>query len=438
LDFVPTSVIQRIVRTNSLLLPLDDADVALDQRGRSINSWESLLSDIGAPTGFDLVIGNPPFLGQLRSETKFGPKDMELLAERFGDIAHRYVDPAVLFLFLSTQLVHARGLVCMVQPISSLAVADAARCRKAILRTTNFRFVWVAKERVFDAAVDVCAIAIGPSEQKEYCSLFVGREFEPIGTVRVPDGTTWSPFLARASGVPELNIEIGLTLESIADATADFRDQYYGLVGNVMNRTDSNDRNFPPLITSGLIDLLTNRWGTARTKFNREWFESPCVDVEGLSEPLRAWAKSRLVPKILVATQTKVIEFIVDLDGVTLPSVPVLTLTSKGDSTTDLWKIAAVLLAPPLVALSLDRHLGAGLGSNAIKLSAKQILDLPLPFREEHWTNAAEILRESGDRISTETIYRAGEEMCSAYGMAEYNELLSWWRARLKGGKHDT
>ena len=440
LDHVPGAVLDRIICRNSLLYPLEDADVSADRRGDGRASWESYRSSIGAPDGFDLVVGNPPFLAQLRAETKFGADEVSLLSDRFGDLVHRYVDPAVLFLYLSLELVSDEGTVCMIQPVSSLAVADAGRTRKALVERAGFEFVWVANERVFDAAVDVCAVALGPSVQSARCVLFVGRDFASQLDVGAPDSgdDTWSSFLARAAGVPEVELVTGGVLADLVDATADFRDQYYGLVGHVVDRDAPDVLGFPPLITSGLIDPLRSLWGERRTKFNKEWFDSPCVEIAALEPAMRAWAQSRLVPKVLVATQTRVIECVVDGTGSVLPSVPVLTVTARDATVESLWMAAAVLLAPPVVALCLERHLGAALGADAIKLSAKQLLAIPTPADHEHWSAAASILSAAGEADVAHAINAAAVEMCLAYRVSDYEMLLRWWAARVKGGRNAT
>jgi len=412
--------------------------VPVDRRDIGVGSWESLQRRIDAEDGFDLVIGNPPFLAQLRTETKFDAGDIASLSERFGDLVHRYVDPAILFLFLATQLVGPDGSVCMIQPVSSLAVADGSRTRRAILDRAGFELVWIANERVFDAAVDVCAVGLVPSLQPDRCVLYTGRDFSEGPAVRVPtpEDVSWSSLLARAACVPEIMLQVGGTLTDVVDATADFRDQYYGLAGHVVDRESDDDPAFPPLVTSGLIDPMQSLWGRKRTKFNKEWFESPCVDLGSLDGSMRAWATSRLVPKHLVATQTKVIECVVEEEGRLLPSVPVLTVTAKDSSVETLWKAAAVLLAPPIVALCLERHLGAALGADAIKLSARQLLELPIPVDEERWSTAAALLAQAEVGNMSDAIEAAAMEMCRAYAVPEPEALVDWWQGRMKGGKN--
>jgi hypothetical protein len=206
----------------------------------------------------------------------------------------------------------------------------------------------------------------------------------------------------------------------LATATAGFRDQFYGLVPFVRDGGDG-----PALVTTGLIDAGHCAWGVRPARFARRTFAAPRVDVRalGAADPrLAAWVDRQRTPKVLVATQTKAIEAVVDADGDWIPSVPVIAVHPR--RLADLWSIAAVLLAPPVSAWAAARHLGAGLGATSLKLSARQVMELPLPPRGAAWAGAAARAR-AGD------LDGAAVDMCRAYGLSRTGtrSLLDWWRA---------
>jgi hypothetical protein len=161
------------------------------------------------------------------------------------------------------------------------------------------------------------------------------------------------------------------------------------------------------------------------------------VDLDALRAEgsLAAWADSRLVPKVLVATQGAVLEGVVDVDGRWLPSVPTLVCVPPPDL---LWHALAVLLAPPVVALAAARYLGTGLTARAVKLSAKQLAALPLPGDRAAWDRGAELARAAQDSGTDEQRRRGlvacAEAMCAAYA-GDHAAVLAWWlqRAGLSG-----
>ena len=275
---------------------------------------------------------------------------------------------------------------------------------------------------VFDAAVTACMVVAHAGRPQGAIRRWYGpgctvRADAPPGAVA---GPSWSPLVADLAGVPalpELDCGVG-RLEDLATATAGFRQHFYGLVPFVRDGADG-----PALVTTGLIDAGRCAWGARPARFARRSFAAPRIDRAALAaaDPrLAAWVDRQRVPKVLVATQTKVIEAVVDPDGDWIPSVPVVAVHPR--QPTDLWAVAAVLLAPPVSAWAATHHLGAGMGAGSLKLSARQVLALPLPARP--WDAGTALLR-AGD------LDGAAVEMCRAYGLrrADAAPVLDWWRA---------
>ena len=293
---------------------------------------------------YDVVVGNPPFLNQLRTATT-----RETPIEGVGP----YTDTSAVFLLRSAGLVRDGGRVGLVQPLSVLAARDAAPVRAALDRDGGLVSLWASDRPVFDGTpVLTCA----PVWERG----------------RAGSGEQWSVRAAPAFGIPAVNLSTDHgVLADLGPCTADFRDQYYGLVPFVREATaGAVGAGEVALVTTGLIEPAECRWGRSPTRFAKQRYAAPVVDLEALRADgsLASWAESRLVPKVLVATQGAVLEAVVDVDGAWLPSVPTLVCTPPADR---LWHVLAVLLAPPVVALAAARYLGAGL-SRALDQAERQ------------------------------------------------------------------
>jgi SAM-dependent methyltransferase len=200
-------------------------------------------------SAFDLVIGNPPFLGQLRGDTVLSGDRARALRARFPGGIGAYTDTAAMFLRIAADLAPT---VVLVQPVSTLASRDAAPIRAHL--APKLAAIWVANAKMFpDALVDVCVIglapallpatgaAAAPSELLRWC----GPTFTalPAGSrlgagPSAPDfatqsAGTWSPLVPEGFGLPAFNAQTSGTLGDLATATADFRDEYYALSGLV-------------------------------------------------------------------------------------------------------------------------------------------------------------------------------------------------------------
>jgi hypothetical protein len=358
---------------------------------------------------FDAVVGNPPFLNQLeRATVRRSPLPAELAA-----IAGPYTDTAWLFLVVARELLRAGGQAVLVQPQSLVAARDAAPVRDVI--APSLQGLWWCDEFLFDASVRVCAPLLGTRSGS--VRRWAGRDVSEITPVAPVPSSSWSVLVP--SDVPNVDLaalEDAATLGDMATATAGFRDEYYGLQPAVLDRPDGH---LPQLITSGLVDVGRVLWGERPTRFCGAKLMHPRVDPSMVAEPLARWVGQRLVPKVVVATQTKVVEAAVDIKGEWVPSTPVISVHANRS---DLWRIAALLTAPGVSAWVMRHHVGAALNPDAIKLSARQVLEVPLPGDEGAW-------RDGTDALAAGRILDAGRAMSRAFGTGD--EVFDWWRARL-------
>ncbi|CAI8356693.1 MAG: Uncharacterised protein [Chloroflexota bacterium] len=238
--------------------------------------------------------------------------------------------------------------------------------------------------------------------------------------------------MAIVQDVPRVHLS-GDKLGERSAATAGFRDQFYGLAPHVYEN-DINQTTAAPLITVGMIDPLRNRWGTANFRYAGKSWSKPVVNLETLNQAdqeLYEWVKERLRPKVLLATQTKVLEVVPDLDGKLIPSTPVISIECDPQ---DIWKITAVLSSAAMSAYAFSTTAGSALSSNTIKLSAKQVMNLPLPSESNHWTKASKYAESAFNAKNREEkkkqMLKMSDEINIAYGCD--NEILQkWWIHRL-------
>jgi hypothetical protein len=145
-------------------------------------------------------------------------------------------------------------------------------------------------------------------------------------------------------------------------------------------------------------------------------------------------------PKVVLATQSRVLEAVVDDDGRWWPSVPLVTILLRDeiDDVEHRWMVAAALMAPPVTAWALCVAGGTALTPTAVKLAARQVLEVPLPIDDDLWRRAAAALREAARAAPTgpdlDDLTAVGATMCDAYGLpgTTAEQVTAWWRARLE------
>lgn len=372
---------------------VSDARVVLGSDALVVHA--DALGDNG-PVGhepFDLVIGNPPYLSQMAASTTRGR------SSRHG--GGPYADAAAEFLSLGAQIVRADGgRLAYVLPQSILSVRDAAAVRQRIdSQASMFWSSWTG-ERDFEAQVLTCALA-----------------FE-FGVADPRSGTSWSHVVTERTGVPPVADVLSAATSTLGDRAwlnANFRDEYYGMIPAVADHDTG-----PPLLTSGLIDPGRSLWGQRSVRFAKQRFDAPRINIEALDEKMQRWALRRLVPKVLVANQTPIIEAVCDPTGEWLPGVPVVSVYPEHGDADTAWQIAAVLTSPAASAWAWHERGGSGLSANTIRLGPVMLAGLPWPRGD--LAPAVRALR-GGDVLA------CGRLVDAAFGVAgdEAVQLESWW-----------
>jgi hypothetical protein len=371
--------------------------------------------------GFGAVLGNPPFQGQLSSATARTREASRALRQRFGaGVVAPYVDTAALFLLVAAELAGSGARIALVQPTSVVAGRDGGAVRALLAERAGPVELWVPAERHFDAEVQVCVPVLvsgraGPSD--------------------------WSALVAVAQGVPACPIADGPLLGSVAEVVAGFRDEYYGLVPHVLDACrDEVPR--APLVTSGLIDLGRHRWGERPVRFAKRTWDRPVVDLDSLRDEggrAAAYADRVRRPKVVVASQTRVVEAAADPRGACVPSTPVISVIPRRP---DLVAPIAALLASPAVSARLAARLvGTGLAPGSLRVTGGALAAVPLPQDADAWdegTRAFEAWLAGGSPPGTAG--RWAGPLLAAHGLEgdAAARVLRWWRPRALGARVDT
>ncbi len=369
-------------------------DSVADRSIRLIHA-DALAHDWGAER-FDIVVGNPPFLSQMATDTTRGG------SSRHG--GGPYAGAAVEFLALSVALAKADGgRVGLVLPQSLLGARDAAPVRARVAELADLTWSWWEPgQRHFDAAVNVCML---------------GLQRPSTGATTI---STWTRVVTDRIGVPAVHLGSLATEGAVGDRAelnVNFRDEYYALVPAV-----SDDADGPPLVTSGLIDPGRCHWGTRSVRFAKRDFANPRVDLSKLDGRFPAWAVRKLVPKVLIANQTRVIEAVADPEGAWLPGVPVTTATPLGDAS--LWEIAALLTSPIASIAAWQHGAGTGLSTTSVRVGPGVLAAVPWPALD---------LGAAVDRLRRGDVPACGLAVCNAFRLApdQTASAMEWWMERL-------
>ena len=425
---------------------IEPSEVAGVVVGDPLRAGSAIWPD-GPAAGFEAVVGNPPFLGQLRAATTVSAADREALRSRYPGLVAAYTDMAWLFLVAGLDLLADDGQMVLVQPQSVLAARDAGPVRDLLVTEASLIGLWWDQSGVFAGHVEVCAPVVRrtPSGRRGPVQVLVDREVVRSGTALPPEvGETWGTVVAEVLGIPQVPTPdhgpAAGRVGDLAGVTAGFRQHFYGLVAGVAERTGPDDSR-PPMVTTALVDPLCLRWAQQPCRFNGRRWRAPVVDLAAVAtaqHEVGQWFADRQRPKLLVASQTSVVEVVADPVGSLVPVTPLVVVEPNDpDDLETLWRLAAALSAPSITALAMRRSLGAARSSARLRLSASQVADLPLPSDAATWTQGAALaydLHTSSDSSTDAGAWRAfGRIMAAAYGVVagdEVDALIDWWWSR--------
>lgn len=458
----------RIIEADALAMPTDFADV-------------------------DVIVGNPPFASPLSADVARRRKlsksrgvgntlSAAVAASReppdaTGGIRARqsardgaYVDDSALHLRAAVELVAPGGVVCLLQPQSLLASRDAAPVRLAVSELAVLRALWASGDDIFeDAAVRVCAPVLvrrrwpdTPGASGMVSSAVLWEDEPPL---RVSfDGTgSWGPLLAGAVGTPQVVIPGGSVsadevarVGDLAHCTAGFRDEFYALTsvaresdvhgsvphgpgaGALDGAGDGTPDDAYMLVTSGMVDPGMLRWGTGSWRLAGMRFAAPVADpglLEETSSRVARWSAARAVPKVLVASQTNVLEAAVDRRGRCVPVTPVVSVEPTGGCSPA--ALAAMLSAPSNSALLATGAAGTGRSSTALRVGASAVARLLVSADPDVWSAAEELWEafESHARAASRVgeWFMIGVELDRLLGMQVDESTVTWWVERLPG-----
>jgi hypothetical protein len=400
----PTDIVTRLWGMDIDPLAVATTEVALLLWARSrpptgqITVGDALAARPSAWPSLDVVVGNPPFLSQLDAATARDAAVAARHRSRFGDVVRAYTDDASLFLLAACDLAAPGGRVVLLQPQSVLGARDAAGVRTAVSERGQLVDVWFPAQAGFEAAVDVCAPIID------------------VGAGAA--SSTWSRHLAVANGVPAVELHDEQVLGAQASVTAAFRSEYYGMVDHVHEHDDRPSE--ARLVTTGLIDLGGCAWGQRPARIGGRTWQAPVIETGALEGRAAEWARRTRVPKLVVATQTRVLEVAVDEDGEWIAGVPLVVVLAELDR---LWGLAAALASPAVSAWLLARVAGTGMTRQSLKVTAPLLREVPMPTDADAWAFGTAAFRD-GDMV------RFVEAMSAAYGTDA--GVAAWWSERAR------
>lgn len=254
--------------------------------------------------GFDVVIGNPPYINANELKKRLGKSQYELLKSGF-EAAKGTIDIYILFFEFGLTVLSEIGQLTYISPNRYLSASYGEALRKLIF--DNYRIVRISdysSVKVFEAVSTypiVSQISRDQSTRSIHVRKFNSRfEIQESWENDVEDldllpGRIWGFLLNSKIGIVKQIISESLPLKSCgkinATSTAKEADEFHDLI---------NEKNGLKLVNTGTIDKYIPLWGINKLTDKGESYLNPYLDI---SNNIISNQRKKLyqTPKIILA-----------------------------------------------------------------------------------------------------------------------------------------
>lgn len=356
--------------------------------------WEKEFPEVFEKGGFDIVIGNPPYVDS-ETMTKTIPQQREYIANNYTCAKGNW-DLLIPFIEKGFNLLKSHGQLAFITSNKWLALDYGAQTREFVIPHLNF-LIDCTTEKVFESA-NISSVVFGL--QKTPCKdIKIGnvanaeiRELYTLTKQQVENLIRFNLSLAFSKGIgiitklesfPKIS-QLGYSVfGSFTTAEA------YLLVPFVEDSEQASVNEFK-LINTGTIDKYLPLWGLSKIKYLGKQAQHPIVNRELFKQEFPNRYEKLSKPKIIV-TGIRYFEAIIDKDNSYLPAKSTVTITGNLNS---LYFLLTVLNSNVINYYIRENYYSSSMGGG-INFTPDLIRSLPIPTTPEN----TEIFIELSDKI---------------------------------------
>ncbi len=253
--------------------------------------WHLWFSEVFDKGGFDIVIGNPPYISAIEYSKLVSEEEKQLLCKSFKAAKGAW-DLYVLFFERGIQLLKNGGTLAFITPNKYLSATYGKALRSLFIENINLRnIVDLSRISVFETASVYPIITIlSQTPQAQYITvckpissaLLSGNmksvEIESSVMSACPDnvwGVLLSDELNKLSTVLANSVRLDSIAQVNATSTAAEADEY----GKLIKEQPSRKEGFLKLVNTGTIDPYLSLWGQKPLTHQHHRFLSPKLPI---------------------------------------------------------------------------------------------------------------------------------------------------------------
>ena len=335
----------------------------------------------GIKDGFDIVIGNPPYVDS-EQMIKIMPKERDYYAQYY-QCAKGNWDLYIPFWEKSFSLLSNIGRVCLITPNKWLAIKYGSALRKYL-----FNFIYNISDYssfyAFESA-DVSTVIVFASKQSSekisvniFGDNYIQKSSKLVSkdTIKTFDNLS----LCLSSSFDTLNkILQNPSLDAQYDISgAATVSETYEIANIVENVKCPNEKDYLFFINTGTIDKFSSLWGKEKMTYIGKKYMHPVVRKDKLKVLFPKRYDQSVAPK-LITTGIRYFEVFGDFEGKYLAAKSTEIITSKNSSARDLQILIPILNSSVVFYFLKEAYGGIAMGGG-ITFSPDNLSKIPIPL----------------------------------------------------------
>ena len=301
---------------------IDDVEIA----GEKAFNWKNEFVEVFEKGGFDVVIGNPPYIDS-ELMTKTQPIKRKWIAKKYTSAKGNW-DIFIPFVELGLKIVKDNNFVSFIVPNKILTAKYGEALRLFINTNYSINELFdLSLNNVFD--VDVYPFIISLRKQQQHSKVKISSQKGKLVFSKDVDYVyeeNWALYLDNNYNLYSKIINKSVFLNSIEKynlyPAATVSEAYE--VKEYIEENSSPGNNYLKLINTGTIDPFQCFWGIHSMKYIKDQYMFPVINIDKCKKKI--WTRK---PKIIIAGMALRIEAYLDIEGAFLPMKSTTVITKE-------------------------------------------------------------------------------------------------------------
>ena len=328
--------------------------------------------------GFDVVIGNPPYVDS-ENMTRTNPEQRRMLARKYVTAKGNW-DLYIPFWELSLNLIHEGGVASLITPNKWLSI-NYGKSLRQFSKSFVYKIVDYSRFRVFETT-GVFPVVVFMSRHP-YSSIHIERYSENhnlISDQSLPVDITrkfekWGVFLAENLDLVIAVMERGKRLSEYCDVEEAFTVSEAYELSEYLCEFSSPEHDVFKFVNTGTIDPFISLWGAKKTTYLKKKYDKPVVDRKSFRRHFEKRYIQTTCSKIIISG-IRHFEAFLDKDGEWIAGKSTVILRNfRGIS----LELMVGILNSRLVSFFLKECFGSLAMDGGINFSPSNVSEIPIP-----------------------------------------------------------